>query len=173
MQLVKFLLFTFATLIISISSLFSQKTLNIGVADVESIVTALDDTKKADTILKETEKNYSDSLKKMQDDFYKRIEVYKKQKGMMAADKQQKEEEDLQTMQQMILNSREDMSNKIMKKRDELLEPIRKKVKLAIEAVAKEEGINLVLDKSNAAVLFSEEKFDITHRVIDKLIRNK
>jgi outer membrane protein len=173
MHLVKFLLFTFASIIISLSSVFAQKSINIGIADVESIVSAIDDAKKADTLLKETQKNYADSLKRMEDDFYKRIEVYKKQKGMMAADKQQKEEEDLQTMQQLILNSREDMSNKIMKKRDELLEPIRKKVKIAIEAVAKEEGINLVLDKSNASVLFSEDKFDITHRVIDKLIRNK
>jgi outer membrane protein len=173
MQLSKFLLITITSFIITLSPLFAQKPVNIGVADVESIVVTMDEAKKADTLLKDTQRNYADSLKKMEDDFYKRLEQYKKQKSMMAADKQQKEEEDLQTMQQMILNSREDMSNKIMKKRDELLEPIRKKVKTAIEGVAKEEGINLVLDKSNAAVLFIEDKYDITHRVIDKLIRNK
>jgi len=173
MQFVKFLFFSFLMLMISLSSLFSQKPINIGVADVEAIVITMDEAKQADTLLKLTQKNYADSLKKMEDDFYKRIEQYKKQKSMMNADKQQKEEEDLQTMQQLILSSREDMSSKIMKKRDELLEPIRKKVKVTIEAVAKEEGINLVLDKSNAVVLFIEDKFDITHRVIDKLIRNK
>ena len=166
------LILVFAILFITNSS-FAQSGVSIGVVEVETIVVSLDEAKVADTTLKLIQKSYADSLKKLEDEFMKKVEQYKKQQAMMAQAQQQKEEESLQKEQQELVALRETFSNEIMKKREALLDPIRKRVKAAIEAVAKEEKFNFVLDKNNSAVLFSEDQFDITHRVIDKLKRNK
>ncbi len=55
--------------------------------------------------------------------------------------------------------------------REGLLQPIRLKVNDAIAAVAKEEKINLVLDKVAGLVLYNEEKADITYKVLDRMKR--
>jgi len=155
------------------SAASAQKGVVIGLVEVETIVASMDEAKKAEADLKDLQKIYADSLKKMEDDFMKKVEAYQKQKSMMAPDKQQKEEETLPAQQQRLYALREELSNAIVKKREELLDPIREKVKAAIESVAKEEKINIVLDKNNSIVMYSESQFDITHRVIDKLKRNK
>ena len=55
------------------------------------------------------------------------------------------------------------------KVREELLDPIRSKIRKAIEAVAKDEKIVLVVDKM--AAIYSDTSIDITFRVIDKIKR--
>ena len=40
-----------------------------------------------------------------------------------------------------------------------------------LQEVAKEEKMSFVFDKTNPSLLYSEEKFDITFKVIDKIKR--
>ena len=57
--------------------------------------------------------------------------------------------------------------------RENFLKPIREKVAKAIEDVAAEEKLNLVLDKTAGLVLFSEDSADITFKVLDRMARGK
>lgn len=150
-----------------------EKPMKIGVVDVEAVVKAMPEAVKADQDLKDLQKSYNDSLVKMQEDFYKRIEQYQKQRGMMAQDQQQKEEESLKNLEQVLIKYRDDRLQDIQKRREEFLDPIRKKVKDAIEVVSKEEDMNFIFDKANAIVLFADDKFDFTYKVIDKMKREK
>lgn len=157
-------------------SLFSQKTpqssqLKIGVVDTKTIIESMPETLEAEKSLKELDKKYSDSLVAMQNDYMSKLEKYQKTRAMMPPEQQQKEEEAIGMLQNTILKFREDKFRELAAKRDELLDPIRKIIKLAIKQVANDEGFTFVLDKGSETVLYSEDKFDITFRVLDKIKR--
>jgi Skp family chaperone for outer membrane proteins len=110
----------------------------------------------------------------MQKDFETRIESYRKQEAMMTADAKRKEEESLGALRQRFLQYQEEklgQTGEIARMREELLTPIRAKVSEAIGAVAKEEKLNLVLDKMGGSILYSEDKADITYKVLDRMKR--
>ncbi|MGI6370438.1 MAG: OmpH family outer membrane protein [Ignavibacteria bacterium] len=148
----------------------------IAVVDIEAIVKEMPEAIEADKQLKDISQKYQDSLTKMQKDLEAKAQNYQKQKSMMAADKQQQEEEKLQKeYQTLAMFQQEKFSNtgELVQMREKYLEPIRLKVKNAIEAVAKDEKVGLVLSKDAAIVMFADAKLDITFRVIDKIKREK
>ena len=163
------------TIVLFSSSIFAQhkSTITIGIVDVEMIVKEIPEAVQADQFLRDFQKNSNDTLTKMQEDLYKKYEQYQKQKSMMTAEQQQKEEEAMKMMESDMIAYREKVYNDIQTKRDEFLEPIRKKVKDAIESVAKEEKISLVLNKLTEAVLYTDDQLDITFKVLDRIKRGK
>lgn len=172
----KVLVITLLTFTFSLFTVAQQKgsyagSLIIGVVDVQSIVQQMPEALAADSSLKDMQKALQDTILKMQDALQKKVDNYMKQKGMMSAEQQQKQEHALQEEQQKLQQFYNEKLNEIQNKREEFLEPIRAKVKSAIQSVAKEENMSFVFDKGNAAVLFSEDKFDITFKVIDRIKR--
>lgn len=154
------------------ASSFSQ--LKIGIVDTETIIKEMPEAKKADNDLKALGQKYQDTLLTFQNELQERVQQYQKQKGMMPADKQQAEEEALQALQmQMYQYNDEKFGNagELTILREKYLEPIRQKIRVAIDNVAKTEKINLVLDKTSPSLLYAEDKFDITFRVLDEIKR--
>lgn len=147
----------------------NAQALKIAVCDVEKIVREMPEALSADKVLKDMQKAYQDTLQTMQQNLLAKAEAYQKQRGMMSADKQKQEEDAIRQAEQNLYQYRDTRFSEINVKRNEYLEPIRKKVTDAIDAVAKAEKYNFVLDKANAGLLYSEEKFDITFKVIDKM----
>ena len=98
---------------------------------------------------------------------------YTKQKSMMPADQQQKTEQELQQRQmemQKFYNDKLGQQGEVFQKQADLLGPIRDKVVAAIEKVAQEENYTVVLEKT-AMVLYSNDKNDITFKVLDRIKR--
>lgn len=161
--------------IFTLNSAFAQKSttlvsqLSFGVVDINMIVEQLPEAKDADAKLKEMQKELQDTILKMQDALQKKVDNYLKQKSVMPADQQQKQEQALQEEQQKMQQFYNEKLTEIQNKREEFLEPIRNKVKTAIQLVAKEENLQLVFDKGS--LLFSEDKYDITYKVLDKIKR--
>lgn len=154
----------------------SSSNVNIAVVDVETIVKELPEAIDADKKLKDIGTKWQDTLIALRKDLEGKFQQYQKQKSMMPVDQQQKEEESLQSLNMQMMQYQESKfgnQGELNVLREQYLEPIRSKVRLAIEAVAKEEKFNMVLDKGSSTILFSEPKFDITFRVIDKIKREK
>jgi outer membrane protein len=147
----------------------SSPQLSFGAVDINLIVEQMPEAKDADAKLKEMQKQLQDTIMKMQDALQKKVDSYLKQKSVMPADQQQKQEQALQEEQQKMQQFYNERLSEIQNKREEFLEPIRNKVKNAIQAVAKEENLQLVFDKGS--LLFVEDKFDITYKVLDKIKR--
>jgi outer membrane protein len=147
----------------------SQGPLAFGVVDVNVILEQLPEAKDADAKLKEMQKSLQDTIMKMQEALQKKVDSYLKQKSLMPADQQQKQEQALQEEQQKMQQFYNEKLTEIQNKREEFLDPIRNKVKSAIQSVAKEENLSIVFDKGN--ILFSEDKYDITFKVLDKIKR--
>ena len=143
------------------------------VIDSEKVFKSLDEYNKAMTQLDELGKAYQTEV----DNRYKSIESlynnYMAQKASLsttarASVEQQilQKEEEAQKYQQEIFGD----EGTLMKKRVELITPIQEKVFAAIEAYAKANGYDLVLDKaSNASILYLNTAIDQTAQVIEAL----
>ncbi len=150
-----------------------DKPLKIGVVDVEKIVKEMPEAIEADKILKDLQKVYSDTLKQMETNLMQRAENYQKQRGMMTADQQKAEETSLKEGEQAYYQFRQAKFAEIEEKSELYLAPIRKKVNDAIDTVAKDQGLSFVFDKNKGALLFADDKYDITFKVIDKIKTGK
>lgn len=164
-------------LLFSISAVFAQqKSFYVGIVDVETIAKEIPEAVEADKKIKEIGQKMQDTLLTFQQDFEAQYKQYEKQKAMMPADQQQKQEESLRNMQMQMMQYREEKfgtKGELARISEKMLEPIREKVRKAIEVIAKEEKMNLVLDKGSASILYAEDKLDITYRVLDKLKRGE
>ncbi len=174
----KFILFLIIALgmVISADNASAQKerTASIGVVEIETIVKAMPEADSADKMLKDLGQKYRDTLQAMEKEYTTKLDNYDKQKSMMSADQKKKEEDALKQIQMKYAQFQDEkfgVQGEIAQLRDKLLEPIRAKVREAIEAVAKEEKLNFVFDKGSSALLYSEDKADITYRVLDKIKR--
>ncbi len=159
--------------LVAISPLSAQ-TFKIGVVSADIILKELPDAIKAGKTIEEAGMKIRDTLQMMQKDFETRVESYRKQEAMMTPDAKRKEEESLGALRQRFLQYQEEkfgQAGELARMREELLTPIRAKVSEAIGTVAKEEKINLVLDKMGGIVLYSEDKADITYKVLDRMKR--
>ncbi|MBX3042669.1 MAG: OmpH family outer membrane protein [Candidatus Kapabacteria bacterium] len=167
------IIFMSAILMLTVSeNSYSQAGNKLGVVDVESVLKELPDAIDADRLIKDKGQKWQDTLLKMRSDLTAKIEQYQKQKSMMPQDKQQVEEESLQNQNMIMMQYQEEkfgQQGELNKFREELLEPIRNKIRKAIEKVAKEEKIMLVVDKM--AAIYSDQSIDITFRVIDSIKR--
>jgi outer membrane protein len=112
-----------------------------------------------------------DTLQMMQKDFETRFEAYRKQEAMMSAEAKRKEEETLNGLRTRFLQYQEEKTAEMRQVQEAFLKPIREKVQAAIAVIAKEEKLNMVLDKIAGFVLFSEDKSDITYKVLDRMKR--
>ncbi len=166
---------------IILTALFALATLGIAsaqkycVIDSEKVFKSLDEYNKALTTLDELGKSYQAEI----DSKYKSIESlynnYMAQKESLSAstratiEKQILEKEEAaQKYQQEVFGE----NGSLMKKRVELIKPIQTKVFAAIEAYAKANGYDLVLDKaSNASMLYLNNAIDHTTQVIEYLKR--
>lgn len=163
-------------LLVFSQSLIAQKPLKIGIVDVAIIAKEMPEAKEADEFLKKLTIQYRDSLMKMEQRLQERYQQYEKQKAMMTPDQLKKEEDAIRALQQEGLQFQEEklgMNGEIAVQRENLLAPIREKIQKAIGIVSKDEAISLVLDKTSPAVLYSEDKMEITYKVLDMLKRGK
>ena len=161
------------TLIFALATLGMASAQKFFVIDSEKVFKSLDEYNKAMTQLDELGKAYQTEV----DNRYKSIESlynnYMTQKASLsttarASVEQQilQKEEEAQKYQQEIFGD----EGTLMKKRVELITPIQEKVFAAIEAYAKANGYDLVLDKaSNASILYLNTAIDQTAQVIEAL----
>jgi Skp family chaperone for outer membrane proteins len=154
----------------------AQKGIKIGIVDVQAVAKEIPESIEAENILLDLSKKFQDTLLLMQKDLEQKFAQYQKQKTMMTADQQKKEEEALQAQNMQLMRYKEEKFGQVgdlAKNREKLLEPIRKKVRDAIEKVAKKEKMNMVVDKGSAFLLYAEDKLDITYSVLDAIKRGK
>lgn len=164
----------FFAMFIAPSALFSQsQDIKIGIVAVETIFKELPEIQEAEEKMKEKSTKFQDTLIEMTKNLEEKFAAYQKQKGMMTQDQQAQTEQELQLMNQEIVQYREQKNVDLQQFQASLLAPMREKVLKAIREVAKSEKITLVLDKNSPNLLYSEDKYDITFTVLDKIKRGK
>jgi Skp family chaperone for outer membrane proteins len=145
----------------------------LGVVDVETVLKEMPEALDADKRIKEIGQKWQDTLIQLRTGLQQKFEQYQKQKSMMQQDQQLKEEEALQAQNMQMVQYQEEkfgQQGELNGLREQLLEPLRNKIRLAIDKVAKEEKIKMVVDK--VMVLYSDTSIDITFKVIDTIKRS-
>jgi outer membrane protein len=160
-----FLFFVFSTK--------AQSQSMLGVVDVETVLKEMPEALDADKKIKDIGQKWQDTLIQLRTGLQQKFEQYQKQKSMMSQDQQLKEEEALQAQNMQMVQYQEEkfgQQGELNALREQLLEPLRTKIRLAIDKVAKEEKIKMVVDK--VMVLYSDTTIDITFKVIDTIKRS-
>ena len=151
----------------------SAQSYRVGFVNTETIIKELPEAQKASADIEVKGMKIRDTLQMMQKEFETRLQEYTKQEALMSADAKQKEQEALNGLRARFLQYQETKTAEMQQLRENFLKPIREKVAKAIEDVAAEEKLNLVLDKTAGLVLFSEDSADITFKVLDRMARGK
>lgn len=158
-----------------VNSEMNAQTQKIGYVDTEVILKQLPEAQDADKKLKDIATKFQDTLVAMQKDLTEKIEQYKKQESMMTPDAKKKEEDMLKAIQQSMMQYQEEKfgnTGEIRRLQESFLTPIRDRILLTIKEVSKDEKFNFILDKVNPALLYADDKFDLTFKVLDKIRRN-
>jgi len=154
-----------------------QPQVRIGVVDSEIILSQLPDYKKAQDQLNEIVKKWQSDLDSLSMEYQERIENYRKQEALMSDEVKLKEQQEIMKLEQEIYNFRQrkfGQQGEFAQKQEELLSPIKQNIIKAIEKVAKEEKVTLVLDKAgDVVVLYADPSYDLTFKVLDQLRRGK
>ena len=157
-------------------SFLSAQGLKIGWVDSQKIFEGLPEAQDAKKKLDVQVKGWQEELEKASKDFQAQYEDYQaKQATMTEAAKQAKQQELLkvQTQIQDFRTQKFGSDGEAVREQKKIFQPLQEKVLKAIGELAKEEKLNFVFDKlpEAAILLYAEEKFDYTFKILDRLKR--
>lgn len=138
----------------------------IGYVDVQRAVMSVEDGKAVKKKLESFAKKKKDELEKAQNDLKTMKEELEKQASLLKDDVKRKKALEFQQkvaeFQESYLKSEKELASK----QAELSKPILEKLEKIINAVAKEQNYDLILEK--AAVLFAKGNLDLTDEIIGR-----
>lgn len=105
-------------------------------------------------------------LDKKTKDLQKKLEDLRAKAAMLSQDELAKRQQELMQKDQELQQLYADLQEDIGTKEAQLTEKIYKNVAAIVKDVAAEEGLQLVLVRSQATVLYANPKLDLTNRVI-------
>lgn len=150
----------------------AQAQTKIGFADVDYIFNQMPEQKQIQTELQSVQ----NALKKQMDtkaaEFRQKLEDYQANMNNMLPAVRTNTERELQQLQTNLQQLQEDAQLTIQQKQAELMEPVFKKVSDAIQAVAKENGFNMILSGGVSGldvVLYGDEQLDVSELVLKKM----
>lgn len=155
---------------------FAQNSLKIGYVDSEVILSQFSEAIKAQGDLDALTNKWTAQLDSMTQAYQSSIQDYQKKAETMPDNKKLEAQQKIIKMEQEILEFRRQKfqqgTGEIFKKQEEIFAPVKKKIYEAIKKVAKEENMSFVFDKSgDILLLYADEAFDITFKVLDTLKR--
>jgi len=148
----------------------TQGGTKVSVVDSGKILQQLPETKQAEAALQATADPLQKELNRMKGDYQQSVVSYGQKAESLTKNIRDQKEKELKKKAQTLEKYQQDNFGRggtIESKQQELFVPIRKKVLAAVEAIAAQEGVSLVLEK-NSAIYVSPEN-DLTFKVLDKL----
>jgi outer membrane protein len=124
---------------------------------------------KLDALIQE----WQNELKKLEADWKTKYDDYEKRKLIMTEQTRVETESELVAIENSIADFREKKfgaNGELFLKQDELMKPLQNKVFNVIEAIAREENLDFVFDRSgDIMMLYAKEEYDLTTKVLDRL----
>jgi outer membrane protein len=148
----------------------------LGYVDSQIILTQLPEAIKAQGDLDALTSRWSNQLDSMTVSYQESLADYQKQANTMTEERRLSAQQELIAKEQAIMDFRRQkfgqQTGEIYQRQEEIFNPVKDKIYKAIEEVAKSEGMQFVFDKSgDILLLYADQAFDITYKVLDKLKR--
>ena len=139
----------------------------------ESIIKELTEAQEAQKQLDAFSREWQSELKRMEEELNLKFEEYDRKKLMMSDRKRADEEKGLQDLDTKMVDYRQKKfgtDGEMFQKQNEIMKPIQEKILKAIKDVATALEYDYVFDKSSSTLLmYSNDKHDITQKVIEQL----
>jgi outer membrane protein len=150
---------------------FSQ--LKMGYIISDQIIQQLPEAQAATKQLESIQKDIVDTLQSLEKDLQAKYADFQQKEGLMTEDAKKKTQKDLVELDTKNREFRQKKSDELQKKQEALLTPIMEKVQKALEAVAKEENLAFIFDKSQRipVLLYGDVEYNYTNKVLDYMIR--
>ncbi len=153
-------------------SIFALETnaQKIGYLNSGNLIVSMPAAKSADQNLQNLQKQFQTELANKEKALTNRLTTVQKQiqAGTMAPAEQERAQQEIQQENLKLQQAAAKMEQDLMKKRESLMKPIIDKINSAIEAVAKENGYDMIFEGS-AGILYAEQAQDVTALVKKKL----
>lgn len=147
----------------------SDKPLKIGYTNANYIFSLSPKAKEIESELKTRSIQLKKEIEKKEEDFRGKYEEYDKTKGTMSSAIRQSKEEELRSLESIIMNLRQNAEQEIKTKSDELIAPESDRIAKAIKDVASENGYTYIFNGDPQIMLYGAEAFNITDLVLKKL----
>lgn len=123
----------------------TAQSLKIGYADPEIIITYMPEYQGVQQQIAAEYRTSQEALQALAEDFQERVDRYQKQLPLLSAERQAEREAELTTLQAEIQNSAASKDQELAARQDELMAPLLQMVQDAIDAIAKEKSLDVVI----------------------------
>jgi len=164
----------FKVALVAVSMLFVGNFANaqtkIGFVNFQAVIGQLPEAKTVQTTLATYQKQFSDQLAVMNNEYQSKGQDYQKNQASWTDAIRTAKQTELQDIQKRMTDYQQNAQQQIEAKANELIKPLSDKAKAALSAVAKEKGYSYVFDSSQGApLLISPEGDDLFEAVKAKL----
>ena len=173
MKNIKTLLLSLLFLVALGSSSYAQ--LKVGYMNPQEVLSKLTEVQDIEKRINDIITQSDNQLSAEAADLQRQFAEYEQNRDSMTADEQDAEEKRLSDLDTEFQKRRDTLQNSINQQRAQLMQPVINKVNTALEAVAKEMGLDIILNEATSlgdAIVFfaSEEKLNVTDLVVAKVL---
>jgi len=147
-SLIHFISFLFIATLLSVNStVVAQQlpALRIGYTDHEVIISNMPQTREIQGELQAELQSGQRILQSMQEDLAGKVDRYQKQQALLSDERRQEREEELISLEEELRNKASELEQDLVQREVDLMGPIFQQVDDAIQTIASEKGLDLVL----------------------------
>jgi outer membrane protein len=163
----------FLTALLMFVSMMLYSQAKIGYVDSKVIIDGMEDAKDAQTNLDNLVNTWKTEIQHMNDSLNSLKDDFEKKKLILTDNIKKQKQGEITDLEKKITDYKQSKfgeSGEYFQKQNELMKPVQDKVFKAIQDVAKEGGYDFVFDRSSQLLLlYMNEKYDLTQKVINKL----
>ena len=163
----KFIAALILSVILTTAGTILAAGLKIGYVDVAMVFDQYSETKKAKLALEKEIKSKQDAIQKMSDELKNLRQGLEAQQATLSADDKKTKLADIDGKAQDLQKFTEESEGDLTKKESDLTQGILAKIYAAVQAIGKDKGYTLILDKNS--VIYGADSWNITDDVVKSL----
>lgn len=146
----------------------SDKTMRIGIVDLDQAVLSTDEGKAAREELERKAREAETEIKPMIEQFQALMQEYQEQEAVRSEEWKREKQLDATELRGRIEFKQKEIQGQLEVHRERLVQPLRDKLIGVVDAVGRDGGYSLILMRNAPGVMYSREALDITDVVIKK-----
>ena len=140
--------------------------MKVGVFDIQTVVDAIDDGKKARSDIEKAVSKKRNTLKKRETEFKKLQGDLEKQRLVLSAKALEQKKAELDAKKMQLQKAAMDAQMEMQKLELELRGKITKKIQAVAEKIGRQGKYTLILEKQEAGIIFLNNTIDVTSKII-------
>lgn len=142
---------------------------SIGYTNQEAILASMPEMDSVRAQLQEEAQAQREEFQQEQQEFQQKLEQYQQQQALLSDERKAQREQELQQLRQQIQQSAQERDQYLAQREAELMQPLLDELQGAIDVVAQQQGLDVVL--RSQALLYVDENsvVDVTPAVADQL----